>query len=426
MHFINLVLHGRQRAQLLDVVFRQQGTSKDTYHFVDVAVQVEVVLNDGHEAVGDDGCIDLDADGILTGAPEGFHPEMLLYKFEEKFDQPTFLVQKSYLPGCMIEVVGVVGERSLQFRSIVHDPAYRGGILGAVSLAGEPDGLVSEDIFIIVLFEICPRYNLVLGLTLLSDNKEGLDELYAEKTCEIPISTVKNIACMWLILNIIHSINIMHLGIGNLEEDRNLSNHVDLSVHLDPGLRAAELSPFEQRHAEINGCRVESIVLAIEFELLIDSLVLGQTYHVVSEVLEDVVVPHGISLCQVIPAYRLAAHAQMIRLRTMSRSDISQLTEASASVELSEYQDHQLIPMSQLPLLRFIVILLHESFKISLWKELHDLTEYVFALVHVCQRLNDYASDGSTAKGSSFQIADKVFELKSSLDQHVTRRFIIF
>ena len=91
MHFINLVLHGRQRAQLLDTVFRQQGSSKDTHHFVDVAVQVEVVLNDGHEAVGDDGCIDLDADGILTGALEGFHPEMLLYKFEEKFDQPRFL-----------------------------------------------------------------------------------------------------------------------------------------------------------------------------------------------------------------------------------------------------------------------------------------------------------------------------------------------
>ena len=45
MHFIDLVLHGRQRAQLLDVVFRQQGTSKDTHHFIDVAVQVDIVLN---------------------------------------------------------------------------------------------------------------------------------------------------------------------------------------------------------------------------------------------------------------------------------------------------------------------------------------------------------------------------------------------
>lgn len=83
MHFIDLVLHGRQRAQLLDVVFRQQGTSKDTHHFVDVAVQMEVMLEDGHEAVGDDGCIDLDADGILAVALEGLHPEMLLDEFEE-------------------------------------------------------------------------------------------------------------------------------------------------------------------------------------------------------------------------------------------------------------------------------------------------------------------------------------------------------
>ena len=57
MHIMHILILRPPGKQFLDGVLSKQGTSQDTHHFVDVAVQVEIMLNDGHEAVGDDGSI---------------------------------------------------------------------------------------------------------------------------------------------------------------------------------------------------------------------------------------------------------------------------------------------------------------------------------------------------------------------------------
>ena len=52
------------------------------------------MLHDGNEAVGTDGRINLYSDSVLSSTPEFLDFEMLLEPLEEKFYQPTVLIDR--------------------------------------------------------------------------------------------------------------------------------------------------------------------------------------------------------------------------------------------------------------------------------------------------------------------------------------------
>ena len=63
-------------------------------------------LDDHHEYLCDEGAIDLDADGVLTFAPEVVQWKVLFDLFEEQFNHPPMLVDESHLDGGYFEVIG--------------------------------------------------------------------------------------------------------------------------------------------------------------------------------------------------------------------------------------------------------------------------------------------------------------------------------
>lgn len=87
----------------------------------------------------------------------------------------------------------------------------------------------------------------------------------------------------------------------------NLRDDVNLSMDPDARLRASELCPSEYGHAEVNSRRVNGIEPSMQLELLRDAFGLGNSHHVESELLKDMMVSEGIGLGQHLSIDRLVA-----------------------------------------------------------------------------------------------------------------------
>ena len=69
--------------QVLDAVHGEGRLAKDAHDLEHRPANFEFVLDDGNEAVGDDGDVYLDADGVLGLTPEPLDLEMLLDPLEK-------------------------------------------------------------------------------------------------------------------------------------------------------------------------------------------------------------------------------------------------------------------------------------------------------------------------------------------------------
>ena len=78
--------------QVLDAVRGECRLTKDTHDFKDRSSNLEVMLDDGNEAVCDDGNVNLYADCILGLSPKSFDLEMLFDPFEEQLHLPPVFI----------------------------------------------------------------------------------------------------------------------------------------------------------------------------------------------------------------------------------------------------------------------------------------------------------------------------------------------
>ena len=69
--------------QFMDVIHGERRLTKDTHDFEDRPANLEVVLDNGNEAVGDDGHVFLYSDCIFRFSPETLDLEVLLDPFKE-------------------------------------------------------------------------------------------------------------------------------------------------------------------------------------------------------------------------------------------------------------------------------------------------------------------------------------------------------
>ena len=73
----------KREEKVSDAVRGEHRLAKDTHDLEHRSSNLEVVLDDGNEAVGDDGDVNLYAHSILGFSPEPLDLEMLLDPFEE-------------------------------------------------------------------------------------------------------------------------------------------------------------------------------------------------------------------------------------------------------------------------------------------------------------------------------------------------------
>ena len=375
--------------QVLDAVRGERRLTKDTHDFKDGSANLEVVLDNGNEAVGNDGDMYLYAHCILRFSPESFDLEMLLDPLEEQLHLPPILVEQGNVLRIEIEVVRVVNKAPLEFRGIVDNPSDDSGIFLLILLLGKAYALVFEDVVSPIKYAFSID-NLIGRFTLLPDDEESPEHVDAIESGEVKIASVKHIARQRLVCEPVHRVDIMHLGIGDPIEHWYLSNDVNLSMDSDARLGASELSPSEYGHAQVNGRGVNSIESAMQFKLLRDTSGLGNSHHIESELLKDAMVSEGVGLRQHLSVDGLVTKSEVFRLLGMGGCYICEFSKASTAHKLTEHQNQQMVPMRHRPALGPVVVLGEYSPELPLREKLYYLCKNECPYMHIC---SDFESD---------------------------------
>jgi len=375
------------------IIHGERRLAKDSHDFEYGSADFEIMLNDGNEAVGDDGNMNLNTYRILGLSPKSLNLEMLLDPLEEQLHLPSISIKKGNVLCFEVEVVRIVDKTSMQLRSIVDNPSDDSGIFLLILLFCEPNALVFEDIVSPIQYAFSIG-NLVCRLTLFSDDKECPERVDAIESDEVKIASVKHIARQRLVCEPVHRVDIMHLGIGNSVEYGYLRNDVNLSMDPDARLGASKLCPSEYGHAEVNGSGVDGIEPAVQFKLLRDASSLGHSHHVKSELLEDAMLSESIGLRQHLSVDRLVAKSEVLRLLGMGGCYICEFPKASTAHELTEHQNQQMVPMRHRPALGPVVVLGEYSPELPLREELYYLCKNECPYMHIC---SDFESDAKVS-----------------------------
>ena len=384
---IGFVLVLRRGEKLHDVIFGEQGTAQDSHDLHDWASKLEVVLNNTDETVGDDGNMDLNTYRIVGLSPERLDLEVLLDPFEKQLDLPPVFIKEGDVLGCKIEVVRVVSERTMQVRSIVDDASDFARILLLVLLLRKDNGLVTQDIVISVK-NIFASNDFIFRTLLLTDDKESSKYSNPVKSGKVKVASVKDIACKRLVCEPVHGIDIMHVGIGDSVEHRNLRDDIHLSVDLDARLCASELRPAKERHAEVDSCGIHGIESAVQLKLSGNPPLLRKEHHVEGKLLKDAVVPEVVSLGKRALVDGCLSESEMKRLLSMSSCYICEFSQPFATHRLPEHKDEKLAPRRRSPILGPVVGLGHKAFEIPLWQEAGYLSENVLSEMHIYTKID--------------------------------------
>lgn len=367
--------------ELTQVVLDQQGAPKDAHDLEDGPAQLEVVLNDCNEAVGDDCDVDLYAHRILGLSPELFDTEMLFDPFEEQFHLPAVSVEQCDILGGKVKVVGVVNKGTSKVCGIVNDSPKFGRIVVEVPLSCEPNGLVKKHA-VQSIKNLHSREHLVFGLTFLPYDEKRTAQMDGEQTGKVEIASVKDITGQRFVNDDIHELGAVRFGRGDSVEYRYFGDDVNLGVDFDAGLGATEVRPKEKRHAKVDCGGVNSIKPSMQLELLRETSFLRKGGHIRSELLEDTWVANRVCLGYGVPACRCFTETEMVRSFSMSGGYIGELPEASATNQLPKHEREQMIPVGESPFLRLVDIFRHDSSELPLRQKQCDLSEDILSDIH--------------------------------------------
>ena len=375
--------------QVSDVISGECRLAKDTHDFNDWPANFKIMLDNCDEAVCDDGNVYLYAHSILRLTPETLDLKMLLDPLEEQLHLPPILVEQSDVLCTKEEVIRVVNETAMQFWSIVDNSSDNAWVFLLIFLLGKADTLVFKHIVSAVenTFAID---NLVCWLTFLPDDEESSEYMDSIESGKVKVAPVKDIAGKRLVCEPVHRVDIMHLGIGNPVEHRNLRDDVNLRVDSDARLGASKLSPSKHGHAKVDGSGVNGIEPAVQLKFLRDTFGLSNCHHVEGKLLEDMVVSEKIGLREHLPVDRLVSKAQVFGLLTMGGCNICKFPESPTAHQLTEHQNQHVIPMRHRPALGPVVVLGKDAPELPLWEELGYLCKNVLSNMHIC---SDFESD---------------------------------
>ena len=375
-----------RQEEFTDIVRSESRLAKYAHDLKHGSAHLEVVLDDGNEAVGDDGDVYLYAYCVFRLSPEPLDLEVLLDPLEEKLHLPSVFIKKGNVLRTEIEVVRVVDETAVQLFCVVDNPSESTRVLLFVFFLCEADALVFEHI-VCAVKHVFAIDNLICWLSLLPEYEESAECVNRIETGQVEISSVKHIAGQRFVSEPVHCIDIVDLGIGDAVEHGYLRDDVNLRVNLDARLGAAKLCPLEHRHTEVDCGRVDGIEYAVQFKLSRNTFGLGKGYHVEGKLFKDPMVSEVVGLGKHLLVHRVVAKSEMFRFPTMGGCYVCKFPETPTAHQLTEHQYKHVAPMRQRPAFGPVVVLDDNAPEMPLREELNYLCEHESSYMHICSDL---------------------------------------
>ena len=175
----------------------------------------------------------------------------------------------------------------------------------------------------------------------------------------------------------------MRFAVGNADKRGDVTVQVQQRVHLHGGLAPAELGPREQREAQVDGGRVQSVETLIEIHADRIAGIQGprDANQGLSEIGIDPPVARLVSVGQC-RARDVAAESHVVELaakRTQARFDIA---EAFAVGQLGEGHREELIPAGEAARAPLAIVAGHTAPELAIRKKADQLREYGAAQIH--------------------------------------------
>jgi len=165
---------------------------------------------------------------------------------------------------------------------------------------------------------------------------------------------------------------------------RHLGYNVKQRMDFYAALVFPEVCPLEQAQAKVYRGGVDCIELPMEFEQLINSLTLSKIDHVVGELFKYFEVPVNIGVGKIALFNLTGAKSEMVTLAFDRVKNARALSVAVTVSQLPIHHNEQLVPAGECLNPFVYVMSFYNHIKNSLWQEIHELTEYIFATVQVC------------------------------------------
>ena len=246
-----------ERKSLVYWGFLEKRDAQDLQDFVQRMLHIQLLANDRHEDVNADRNPDLGLHCVLRSPIKRLDPQMLLDPSKKQLDLPTTSVN---VRNCQCGQVEVVAQE--------HQPSARLGI--AVDHATQGIGVefrclgTAEDDRLIAarsgrLVHAPGRSSAEVEVALGTGHEECQAQLQAMKSTEIEIRSVHHIEGTGFDRQDVEDGDVVGLAVGYPHETRDISTQVDERVKFDSGLVASELSPGEQRQAEIDGRGIQRV-----------------------------------------------------------------------------------------------------------------------------------------------------------------------
>ena len=298
------------------------------------------MLDNGHQAVGDDCHIDLCLHRVLRSAPELLDFEVLFQPLEEQLCLPAVLVELGNQQGLQPDGVGQEHELTPLFLVPVSDESQPLRIVLRGIITRQDYLRIREDVLGQPAF---PLDYFVLEVAFGADDEERLENVDAVESLEVVVASVEDVERSRLVGYHVHRLHVVYRSWSDVDEGRNLGLDFVHRVDLDAAFGGAEFRPFEHAQAQVDCGRVERIDVAVKLEDVGDPSPPRFVYHTVSEVLEDAEVPVLVGLGQV-ASCGLLSETEPVTFLVMSFQRDNQVSQALAIGQLAKHQDEQLVP----------------------------------------------------------------------------------
>lgn len=147
-------------------------------------------------------------------------------------------------------------------------------------------------------------------------------------------------------------------------------------------LCSSELRPSENGQAEINRCGVNRIESSMQFKLYGKAFGLSNSHHVKSKLFKDSIISDAVRFGKNLSIDRTFPQTKKERFVSMSNCNICKFPKASASKQLAEHKNQQMVPMGKRPTSCAVVVLDRQAFKVPLRKELGYLRKNIVTRMH--------------------------------------------